>query len=91
MRYFAFRDEVKLRGVELPDCSHVTFIIPMPDSWSEKKKLSMDGKPHRQKPDYDNLAKALGDAVYGEDCQLHDIRNTKIWGRVGGIQILPLA
>ena len=39
----------------------------MPKSWSAKKKLAMRGKPHRQKPDIDNLVKAVIDSIYPED------------------------
>lgn len=87
LRYFAFRDEVKLKKVELPDRSHVTFVLPMAESWSKKKKEQMMEHPHRQKPDVDNLFKALSDSVYGEDCALHDMRITKIWGDTGKIII----
>ena len=34
----------------------------MPKSWSLKKKKAMNGKPHRQTADIDNLLKALIDA-----------------------------
>ena len=36
-----------------------TFHLPMPPSWSRKKQLTMIGKPHAQKPDIDNLLKAV--------------------------------
>lgn len=90
MRYFAFRDEVKKQHIELPDSSHVVFIMPMPPSWSEKKRIHMNGQPHRQRPDIDNIFKALGDSVYAEDCQIHDMRITKYWGLEGEIIITPL-
>lgn len=39
--YRAFWDEVRLQCVELPESgSHVTFILPMPASWSKKNGLS---------------------------------------------------
>lgn len=90
MRYFAFRDEVKRQYIDLPDSSHIIFILPMPASWSEKKRLHLDGQPHRQRPDADNLAKALLDSVHEEDCKIHDLRITKYWGREGEIIISPL-
>jgi Holliday junction resolvase RusA-like endonuclease len=37
-------------------CS-ITFIFPIPDSWSKKKKLELIGQYHTQKPDLDNLYK----------------------------------
>lgn len=39
MRYRAFCDHVSLLGMELPESySYVTFVIPMPKSWSKKKR-----------------------------------------------------
>jgi len=38
--------------------------LPMPKSWSKKKKSAMAGRPHRQKPDRDNIDKAApGDSL----------------------------
>jgi len=87
-RYRAFRDEVRLHGVTLPEFGyHVIFVLPMPASWPEAKKRAMDGQPHQRRPDKDNLEKALLDAVYGEDCCVWDGRVTKLWGREGAIVI----
>lgn len=88
LRYRAFCDEVRLTRISLPDCGwHVTFVLPMPASWSKKKKAEMSGKPHQQKPDADNLLKALMDAIYDEDCAVWDVRVTKLWGETGLINI----
>lgn len=88
LRYHAFKDECKLRGVQVPDGgSHVTFILPMPKSWSKTKKAQMNGQPHQQKPDIDNLQKALLDAVLKDDSGIHDIRASKVWGEQGKIII----
>lgn len=88
-RYWAFKDEVRIRGVVLPeDGAKVIFIMPMPKSWSEKKKKEMDGMMHKQKPDLDNLMKALGDAVYDDDSRISSLdRLGKQWGREGLIII----
>ncbi|MGQ1888278.1 RusA family crossover junction endodeoxyribonuclease [Serratia marcescens] len=75
LRYRAFCDEVKLNRISLPD------------SWSKKKRAEMAGKPHQQKPDADNLLKALMDAIYSEDCAVWDVRVTKRWGNAGEIII----
>ncbi len=89
MRYRAFCDEVRLHGVKLPDSgSHVTFVMPMPKSWSAKKKYIMCGEPHQQTPDVDNLGKALFDAVHKQDCTIWDVRITKKWGHSGVIIII---
>lgn len=87
MRYFAFRDECKLLKVKLPVKAHITFIMPMPKSWSGKKKDREDGQPHTCKPDLDNLLKALLDALYADDGHIHDIRVNKIWGFEGAILV----
>ena len=47
----------------------------------------MDGEPHKQTPDVDNLCKALLDAIYKNDSAVADIRITKIWGRAGMIAV----
>lgn len=87
-RYWAFKDECALRKIQLPECgAHVVFHIPMPKSWSKKKRTRMIGQPHQQRPDIDNYTKAIMDAVYGEDSGVWDIRATKVWADFGGIEI----
>lgn len=91
LRYRAFCDEVRLEKISLPEHSyHVTFIMPMPKSWSHKKRSDMNGKPHQQKPDKDNLEKALLDAIFDDDSRVWDGRVTKVWGEVGQIKITEL-
>ncbi len=64
----------------LPPAFDVTFHISMPKSWSEKKKREMDGKPHQQIPDRDNLLKAFQDTFCGDDAYIHDGRVRKSVG-----------
>ncbi|WP_155949224.1 RusA family crossover junction endodeoxyribonuclease [Gayadomonas joobiniege] len=88
LRYFAFKDECRLHNVQLPlSGSHVVFILPMSTSWSKKKKADMNGQPHTQKPDVDNLFKALADAVYDDDSKLWNFQASKFWGNSGRIII----
>nr|WP_236946456.1 RusA family crossover junction endodeoxyribonuclease [Kosakonia radicincitans] len=88
MRYRAFCDEVRICGVVLPVAgAYVTFILPMPASWSKKKRAEMNGKPHQVKPDKDNLEKALLDALFENDAHIWDSRVTKLWGESGQIII----
>lgn len=73
---------------------HVVFVLEMPRSWSKAKRLAMNGQLHDQKPDRDNLEKALLDSVYGEDCHVADGRVTKLWGTkdliiVSGSSVFP--
>ena len=41
--------------------------MPMPESWSAKKKQAMAGLLHRTKPDRDNIDKAICDALWKDD------------------------
>ena len=87
-KYRAFRDEVRIRGVRVPiEGFHIVFLIPMPKSWPNYKKEKMRYKPHRQKPDKDNLEKALLDALYGEDSFIWTGTVTKLWHDTGGIVV----
>ncbi len=86
VKYWAFKDECRLKGVYVPTCgAHIKFTIPMPPSWPKKKKKIYDGAPHTDKPDIDNLLKAILDAVYVDDSIVHDIRVSKWWGAEGQI------
>ncbi|PHM55842.1 endodeoxyribonuclease RusA [Xenorhabdus stockiae] len=91
LNYYAFKDEIRLNNITLPESHyHITFVLPMPPSWSKKKRTAMNGKPHQQKPDKDNLEKALLDAVFDDDSRVWDGRVTKVWGEKGQIIIREL-
>lgn len=75
---------------ELPRAYQVTFVVPMPKSWSAKKKAAMDGQPHQQRPDLDNYLKSLNDALCDEDSHFWQIHATKRWGYKGFIEIAAL-
>jgi len=89
--YFAFKDRLVLLAKKakftLPDKFRVEFLIKMPDSWSEKKKKLMLGKPHQQKPDIDNLLKALCDSLRSEDKYIWSLSIAKTWWNEGKIII----
>ncbi len=90
LRYRAFRDEVALHIKELPaDFFHVVFLLPVPPSWSRKRKLATIGRPHLGTPDKDNLEKGLFDAVYrfGDDGHIWNSASTKLWAAQGAIII----
>lgn len=87
LRYRAFKDECRMRNVNIPENPSITFYMPMPESWSMKKKTSMDGTPHKTKSDLDNLLKALFDAVYKDDAHIWRVTAKKIWSFKGGIKI----
>ena len=91
LRYRAFKDQVRLRRVKLPQPCEVVFWIAMPASWSAEKKRAHEGMPHQQKPDLDNLVKALCDAVHGDDAHLWSIQAEKRWWCEGSIEVHPSA
>jgi len=82
-RYWAFKDNIKLQarqqGFQLADQYMAKVFIKMPKSWSKKKKESMYGKPHRQKPDWDNIAKGIQDALLEEDSSVWFAVVLKCW------------
>lgn len=86
-KYWAFRDRAKHLKIDVPAGSQVTFYMPTPASWSKKKNAAMQGKPHTQKPDLDNLLKALLDAVYGDDSHIWKISAQKVWRDRPGIKV----
>lgn len=91
MRYRAFADELRLKYREdLPSELSLVFHLPMPPSWSQKKRAEMAGKPHQQKPDFDNLAKAVCDALASEDSYIWRCHVEKYWAEEGAIDINPL-
>lgn len=91
-RYWAYKDELKLLwgNRELPSTYWAVFVVPMPKSWSKKKQAEMNGKPHRPKPDADNLGKGFQDALWDDDSVIWDVRFTKFWGETGSIEIREL-
>jgi Holliday junction resolvase RusA-like endonuclease len=90
-RYYAFKDELitlcSLKNFKLGDKYKVEFFLPMPKSWSEKQRKEIFGKPHKNKPDLDNLLKALNDCLLDEDEGVHWIEASKIWWDKGKIII----
>jgi Holliday junction resolvase RusA-like endonuclease len=87
-RYRTFCDQARALEINLPlSGAHIVFVLPMPRSWSKKKRAEYLGRPHQSKPDLDNMIKALADALHKEDSGLWDIHATKIWGDRGEIRI----
>lgn len=86
--YWAYKAHLRALGATYSNGESMLYIIPMPKSWSKKKKAEMDGMPHTQTPDADNLEKAYFDAVFDEDKHIwHVGRKMKIWGYGGKIII----
>ena len=88
VKYREFADECREREMDIARSgTHVLFIVPMPKSWSKKKKALYHMSPMQSRPDVDNLAKAVLDSIFKEDCEIWDLRITKVWGMKGKILI----
>ena len=88
LRYLNYVEELKILmgDVEIPGkIDMLVFHIPIPKSWSKKKKLTMTGKPHQSRPDIDNLQKAFFDALCKEDSHIWSVFSEKYWGVKGKI------
>lgn len=57
----------------------VLAFIAMPKSWSRKKQVHHWGLMHRTKPDWDNIGKAVCDALFKEDSGIAVGRVQKFW------------
>ena len=93
LRYRAFAGELRMAAAAqnfvLGERCIMIFQIQMADSWSKKKKELMNGKPHQQKPDWDNLAKSVGDilGVNQEDSYIHTAFCAKFWAYEGSVRV----
>lgn len=88
-RYWDFCTLCQLEKVKLnPSGDRVTFFLPMPKSWSAKKRKVTRGMPHMVKPDIKNLLAALEDALYDDDSIIWNYAGlTKLWEEEGKILI----
>ena len=70
----------------------LTAIFRVPDSCSAKKKRELMGKPYTKKPDADNLAKAILDALngvaYPDDAQIVKLTVRKRDGETDMVHVL---
>jgi len=70
----------------------IVFDMPMPKSWTKKKKFELIGMPHTQKPDIDNLTKAVLDGLNGvwfkDDSQVSGLYAAKYWKEKGKITVI---
>lgn len=92
LRYFDYKDDMKEAwgSREVPGTFTVVFHVPIPKSFSKKKRSAMHGTPHQQRPDVDNYLKAFLDALCVDDSYVWDVRVTKLWSLEPGIEVLEL-
>jgi Holliday junction resolvase RusA-like endonuclease len=83
LRYREYKDAIREAFKDYPVHDVVTVGIvayfPMPESWSMKKLAAMSGKIHRVKPDVDNVAKGVLDALLEQDSCVSDLIVCKRW------------
>lgn len=87
LRYHEYCDRIRAAAPKLDDLDvyaiKVTAYIAMPSSWSKKQQAENLGMYHRSKPDWDNIGKAVCDALFEEDSLIGEGSTRKIWCREG--------
>jgi len=82
LKFFAFRDAVrqycKTHAIAWWSFE-IEFHVPMPKSWSQKKKNLFNCTCHNQRPDLDNYLKAWKDSVFEEDSVVWRVHASKLW------------
>jgi len=85
------RSQSSERPLESPVCVNMIFHMPMPKTWSHKRKKQQLGKPMTSKPDVDNLMKWILDVLngiaYQDDRYVTSGYFQKMWGYEGKVQV----
>lgn len=82
LRYRKYCDDLRAAAGQMPKQVYGIMVIAycaMPPSWSEKKRTQMRGFIHQQKPDWDNIGKAVSDALFEEDSIIGAAIVFKFW------------
>jgi len=82
LRYREYCDRLRELAGELPSGPvRVTMLfgVAMPKSWSRGKRAATVNHEHTQKPDIDNLAKGVLDALFKDDSAVWNIAASKGW------------
>jgi Holliday junction resolvase RusA-like endonuclease len=69
----------------------IWFTMPIPDSYSKKKKSALIGEYHAKKTDTDNLVKGVFDSLnkilWQDDNQVSKVTAIKVYGEIPGIEV----
>lgn len=90
IRYREWADKAREHAGAIPPAAQHADIIaylPLPVSWSQKKRQAMAGMPHQVKPDIDNLIKSCLDALLSRDQGIHEVRARKRWEDANGPRV----
>jgi Holliday junction resolvase RusA-like endonuclease len=80
--------------IEGPIYLNITAVFPVPPSWTKRRKseVASGAAWHTSKPDGDNIAKAVGDALNGvawkDDSQVALCKVLKIYGDKPGLDVM---
>lgn len=89
--YYAFKNTLIWQGksmqFELGKTLDALYLIPMPNSWSMKKKELMNGMPCEVKPDTDNITKGVKDTFRKNDSDIWYEKAEKRWAFKGSVII----
>ena len=89
--YTAARDALRLLfgpvTVAPPWSLAVTAVRAMPASWSKRKRAEMNGAWCTSKPDADNIAGAVMDALFEDDAAVVSVTCCKVWGPTPELRI----
>ena len=92
VKYRIFADALRecMAGVDLSDVLFLGIVayLPFPKSYSATKRDALAGKLHRMKPDADNIAKAVMDALLPEDQGVAMMTVKKFWQDDGGPRLV---
>jgi len=90
LNYWKFKDQILYQSKEfqLANSFTVLFCIQFPKSYSKKKKKELFLKPHQEKPDIDNIEKAITDSYLKEDKEIYKVYKKKVWHYEGQIVII---
>jgi len=93
VRYRQWCDRVRATLGNPPEAARVlavnwTAYFEPPVSWPKKKRLAAIGTLHRERPDKDNVEKAIFDCLWPEcDSAIADGRGTKRWDWTARLEI----
>lgn len=86
LRYRAWCDLVRLSAgltehmtLTRPTRLTLRIFLACPASWSRTKRLDYNGDPHTAKPDLDNIAKGIMDALFVNDSYVYKVEMEKWW------------
>lgn len=87
-----YMDKYKGESINGPIRAEIDAYMPIPKSYSKKRRAEMEGKPCDKKPDADNIAKSVLDALQGyayeDDKQITLLTVTKKYSDTPRVEIV---